>query len=257
MVVSREVARLRDVPTTAVSEEHKRTNTWAEGTPPGRVAFRPTLDEVTAAIVVPPHSRVCRVIKRCVDIVVSAFTLALLSPFFVVLAVLVKATSRGPALFVQDRVGKCGRVFKFYKFRTMVVDAEQRKADLEHLNEMSGPVFKIARDPRITRVGAWLRRSSLDELPQFWNVLKGDMSLVGPRPPVPAEVVRYTGRQVQRLGVTPGLTGLWQVSGRSGIADFDTWVELDLQYAREWSLWLDLQILLKTPAAVVFARGAH
>lgn len=169
----------------------------------------------------------------------------------------VKATSRGPVFFVQDRCGLGGRVFRFYKFRTMVVDAEQRKAELEHMNEMKGPVFKIARDPRITKLGAILRKTSLDELPQLWNVVKGDMSLVGPRPPTPDEVERYTARQAQRLGVMPGITGLWQVSGRNNVPDFDKWVALDLEYARRWSLWLDMRILLKTFVVVLFAKGAQ
>jgi len=168
----------------------------------------------------------------------------------------VKLSSPGPVFFVHDRCGLNGRLFRFYKFRTMVADAEARKAQLAHLNEVSGPAFKIKRDPRITRVGAALRKLSLDELPQLWNVLKGDMSLVGPRPPTPNEVMYYTRRQVQRLGIMPGLTGLWQVSGRSTITDFDQWIELDLRYAQQWSVWLDLLILLKTPLAVLRMRGA-
>jgi lipopolysaccharide/colanic/teichoic acid biosynthesis glycosyltransferase len=139
----------------------------------------------------------------------------------------------------------------------MVEDADHRKRDLEHLNEMRGPVFKIRRDPRITALGRVLRKLSLDELPQLWNVLRGDMSLVGPRPPTPDEVERYTPRQVQRLSVMPGITGLWQVSGRNDIPDFERWIDLDLEYAQTWSMWLDLRILLKTAVVVALVRGAQ
>jgi lipopolysaccharide/colanic/teichoic acid biosynthesis glycosyltransferase len=139
----------------------------------------------------------------------------------------------------------------------MVEDAEERKAELRHLNEMKGPVFKIRKDPRITRLGAVLRKTSLDELPQLWNVLRGDMSLVGPRPPTVDEVEQYTAKHAQRLSVPPGLTGLWQVSGRNTIADFDRWIELDLEYVRASCFWMDLRILLKTVLVVLFARGAQ
>lgn len=196
-------------------------------------------------------------VKRTIDVIGSTVGIVILSPLFLLLIIAVKLTSRGPAFFVQDRCGYRGRVFRFYKFRTMVVDAEQRKAELEHLNEVKGPAFKIARDPRITKLGAILRRTSLDELPQLLNVLRGDMSLVGPRPPLPSEVERYDMRQAQRLAVIPGLTGLWQVSGRSSVQDFDQWLELDLQYARHWSFSLDVRILLKTVVVVLLGRGAH
>ena len=248
---------------TKSAELRERTATppsgnWSEGTPPDTVfVFRRPIADVARDIELRRHSRVSLGLKRCVDVVGGGLALVVLAPLFAVIALLVKATSRGPVLFVQDRVGKGGRLFRFYKFRTMVLDAEARKAELEHLNEMSGPVFKIARDPRMTRVGAWLRKSSLDELPQFWNVLKGDMSLVGPRPPVPDEVERYTKREAQRLSVTPGMTGLWQVSGRSTISGFDAWVDIDLRYVNEWSLGLDLWILVKTPFVVISTRGAH
>lgn len=198
-----------------------------------------------------------RFAKRLLDIVGSVAGLALCAPIFVIVAILVRVTSRGPSFFVQERCGRGGRIFRFYKFRTMVADAETRKAELEHLNEMQGPVFKIRRDPRITGLGAILRKSSLDELPQLWNVLRGEMSLVGPRPSLPSEVEAYTSRQAQRLSVVPGLTGLWQVSGRNTLPDFDDWIELDLKYARSWSLWLDLRILAKTLVVVILARGAQ
>jgi len=234
------------------------SGSWSEGTPPDTVfVFRRPIADVARDIELRRHARVSLALKRCVDVVGGGLALVVLAPVFAVIALLVKVTSHGPVLFVQHRVGKGGRLFRFYKFRTMVLDAEARKAELEHLNEMSGPVFKIARDPRMTRVGAWLRKSSLDELPQFWNVLKGDMSLVGPRPPVPDEVERYTKREAQRLSVTPGMTGLWQVSGRSTISGFDAWVDIDLRYVNEWSLWLDLWILAKTPIVVISTRGAH
>ena len=219
---------------------------------PGR---RP-LFAVTAEVDEVPRSRGQRLAKRAIDVGGSLIALVLLSPLFLVAMAAVKLSGPGPVLFVQDRCGLHGRLFRFYKFRTMVVDAEARKAELAHLNEVSGPAFKIKRDPRVTRVGAVLRKLSLDELPQLWSVLKGDMSLVGPRPPTCDEVERYTTRQAQRLAVIPGITGLWQVSGRSTIADFDQWIEFDLRYARQWSVWLDLLILVKTPLEVLRMRGA-
>lgn len=216
-----------------------------------------TLELVAADIAQLERPYGSRIAKRALDIVGSATGLILLAPVFFLLALAVRLTSRGPAIFVQKRCGMGGREFRFYKFRTMVVDAEKRRSELEHLNEMSGPVFKMKQDPRITRVGSVLRKLSLDELPQLWNVLKGDMSLVGPRPPLPSEVARYTARQAQRLSVLPGITGLWQVSGRSSLPDFDAWIELDLEYARTQSFWLDLRILAKTIVVVALARGAH
>jgi exopolysaccharide biosynthesis polyprenyl glycosylphosphotransferase len=218
---------------------------------------RRNLDEVVAAIEILPRSRGSRVAKRAVDVIGSLVGLIVLSPLLLALALAVKLTSRGPMVFVQQRCGLAGRTFRFYKFRTMVEDADHRKRELEHLNEMKGPIFKIRRDPRITPLGRVLRKLSLDELPQLWNVLRGDMSLVGPRPPTPDEVERYTPRQVQRLSVVPGITGLWQVSGRNDIPDFERWIDLDLQYAQTWSLWLDLRILLKTAVVVALVRGAQ
>ena len=211
---------------------------------------------VTSEIHAIARSRIHRLAKRAIDVCGSVIALVLLSPLFLLAMLAITLSDRGPVFFVQDRCGLSGRLFRFYKFRTMVVDAEARKAELAHLNEVAGPAFKIKRDPRITRVGALLRKISVDELPQLWNVLKGDMSLVGPRPPTPDEVEHYTSRQAQRLAVVPGITGLWQVSGRSTIADFDQWIDLDLHYAQNWSVWLDLTILLKTPVEVVRMRGA-
>ncbi|HEX7702229.1 MAG TPA: sugar transferase [Kofleriaceae bacterium] len=195
--------------------------------------------------------------KRAIDIVGAVIGLIVLAPVMLLVALALRLSGRGPVIFAQERCGLGGRRFRFYKFRTMVEDAEDQRASLVHLNEMRGPVFKISRDPRITRIGAVLRKSSIDELPQLWNVLRGEMSLVGPRPPLPEEVARYDARQAQRLTVIPGITGLWQVSGRSSIDDFDTWLELDLAYARRWSLWLDLRILAKTIVVVISARGAQ
>jgi len=220
-------------------------------------ATRRTFHDVVAAIEPQPRSRASRSAKRAIDICGSTVGLILLAPLLLLLALAVKLTSRGPILFAQKRCGLRGRTFQFYKFRTMVEDADGRKRDLEHLNEMRGPVFKIRRDPRITSLGRVLRKLSLDELPQLWNVLRGDMSLVGPRPPTPDEVERYTARQAQRLSVLPGITGMWQVSGRNDIPDFERWVDLDLEYARTWSLWLDLRILLKTTIVVALLRGAQ
>jgi lipopolysaccharide/colanic/teichoic acid biosynthesis glycosyltransferase len=204
-----------------------------------------------------PRPLAARIAKRALDVVGATVGLVVLSPALVGIAAAVRATSPGPALFVHERLGFQGRAFPFYKFRTMEADAEARKAELAHLNEVQGPAFKIQQDPRINRLGAVLRKYSLDELPQLWNVLRGDMSLVGPRPPTVEEVERYSSRQVQRLGVVPGLTGLWQVSGRSEIQDFEKWIDLDLEYADRWSLALDLQILWKTVGAVIGARGAQ
>ncbi len=196
------------------------------------------------------------VAKRAIDIVLSLFALIVLSPLMLLIALAVKLDSPGPAIFKQARIGKKGKPFTFYKFRSMHQNAEEIRASLMHLNEADGPVFKIKQDPRITRVGRILRKTSLDELPQFFNVLKGDMSLVGPRPPLPCEVERYTKYQRRRLSVTPGITCIWQISGRSDVT-FDRWVEMDLEYIRNQSLLTDAIILLKTIPAVLLQRGAR
>jgi len=203
-----------------------------------------------------PRQPVALLIKRISDLAGAVVALVVLSPVFVLAAILVKATSRGPILFTQQRVGLNGRTFRLYKFRSMYQDAEARRAALAGRNEMSGPVFKIKDDPRITPVGKWMRRFSIDEMPQFWNVLAGDMSLVGPRPPIPDEVKRYERWQRRRLSMKPGITCLWQVSGRNAI-DFEDWMRLDLAYIDTWSLRLDVQILLRTVPVVLTARGAH
>jgi lipopolysaccharide/colanic/teichoic acid biosynthesis glycosyltransferase len=171
-------------------------------------------------------------------------------------ALLIKFTSPGPVFFFQERVGLNGRRFKMIKFRSMYADAEQRLAEVQQHNEMDGPVFKMKNDPRITSVGRWFRRLSIDELPQLWNVLVGEMSLVGPRPPLPNEVERYERWQRRRLSMKPGVTCLWQVGGRNEI-DFQTWMKLDMEYIDNWSLFLDFKILLKTISVVLTAKGAR
>lgn len=195
-------------------------------------------------------------VKQLVDLVVAGIALLVLAPLLVLIAAAVKLTSRGPVLFRQQRCGLNGRRFTLFKFRTMVDGAETQLEAVAHLNEVEGPAFKASHDPRVTRVGRYLRRLSLDELPQLVNVLKGDMSLVGPRPPIPDEVARYERWQRRRLSMKPGITGLWQVSGRAGLEDFNRWIVLDLAYIDQWSLWLDLKILAKTVPAVLSARGA-
>jgi len=194
-------------------------------------------------------------IKRGIDVIVSGVALVALSPLFLVLAGAVKWTSSGPILYRWRVVGKQGRPFLGFKFRSMYENADDFKAQLESRNEMHGPVFKITDDPRLTKVGAWMRRYSLDELPQFYSVLKGDMSLVGPRPPLVSEYARFTEFQKQKLAVKPGITCLWQINGRNQVSDFDEWVKLDLEYIREWSLGLDAKILGKTVAAVLAGTG--
>ena len=191
--------------------------------------------------------------KRVVDIVVSASALVLLSPVLLAIAVAIKLGDGGPVLFRQTRIGLHGRPFEMVKFRTMVPDAEARLGELAHRNEIDGPAFKLSDDPRTTRVGRLLRRTSLDEWPQFWNALRGQMSVVGPRPPLPHEVVGYDLWHRRRLSMKPGLTGLWQVSGRR-IEDFDHWVELDLSYIDRWSFWLDLKIMVRTVPAMLNGR---
>jgi exopolysaccharide biosynthesis polyprenyl glycosylphosphotransferase len=193
--------------------------------------------------------------KRSLDLVGAALAIALTLPLWIAAAIAIKLDSPGPVFFVQKRAGRNNRPFPCVKFRTMVLDAEARLEELRRRNEISGPVFKVRDDPRLTRVGRVLRKYSIDELPQLLNVLLGQMSLVGPRPPIPMEVRSYEPDQVRRLSVRPGITGLWQVSGRNRIA-FEDWVRLDLQYIDEWSLWLDLQILLATIPAVLRAEGS-
>lgn len=195
--------------------------------------------------------------KRLVDILFSAAILLLLMPLFLVISLAVKFADGGPVFFRQRRVGLNGRVFDFYKFRSMVVDAEAKKQQLlQHNKHGRSITFKMCRDPRVTWVGRILRKTSLDELPQFWNVLIGDMTLVGPRPAVVPEVVKYTKRERKRLAVTPGLTCVWQVSGRADL-DFQQQVELDIGYIRERSAWMDLKLVVLTVPAVLSGKGAY
>lgn len=195
-------------------------------------------------------------LKRIFDVFFSAFSLLLLSPAFAVLAVIIKITSQGPVFFKQERCGLNGRRFVLHKFRTMVFGAEEKLERLREFNEMDGPVFKMKDDPRITKIGRFLRRFSIDELPQLWNVLKGEMSIVGPRPALFAEVNKYDNWQRRRLIMRPGLTCFWQIEGRNKIKDFTEWARLDLKYIDNWSLWLDCKIFLKTIPAVLLMRGA-
>jgi exopolysaccharide biosynthesis polyprenyl glycosylphosphotransferase len=204
----------------------------------------------------PPGDTWELVFKRFIDVTVSGALLIVLSPLFVLLALGVKTTA-GPVIFRQTRVGLNGRLFDILKFRSMVDGAEMALGDLKSVNEMRGPAFKLKNDPRITAFGRFLRRFSLDELPQLWNVFVGDMSLVGPRPPIPGEVSLYERRSRRRLSMRPGLTCTWQVSGRNNISDFDTWVKLDLDYIDNWSLSGDLMLLVRTIPAVLFGTGAR
>lgn len=196
------------------------------------------------------------VLKRTMDIVGASLGLLLASPIMLVVTILIKLEDpKGPIFFSQIRNGDYPNTFKMYKFRSMYIDAEERLQELMHLNEQSGPAFKIKDDPRITKVGKFIRKTSLDELPQLFNVLKGDMSLVGPRPALPREVEQYTAYQKQRLFVKPGLTCIWQVSGRNNIG-FDEWVELDIEYIKTRNLWLDIKLILLTIPAILGDENA-
>lgn len=193
--------------------------------------------------------------KRTLDFIASAVGLIILGPLMLIISAAIKLTSKGPIIFEQERIGLNGRSFKMYKFRSMIINAEELKDKLTNLNEMSGPVFKIKNDPRVTTLGAFLRKTSLDELPQLWNVLNGSMSLVGPRPPLPKEVNLYDPKHRKRLAVKPGITCIWQVSGRNDV-DFEEWMEMDADYVSRWSFWLDVKILIKTIPVVLMRKGA-
>jgi exopolysaccharide biosynthesis polyprenyl glycosylphosphotransferase len=224
------------------------------------VLARPVLEELDGVplltFTTTPSNPMQLVVKRVIDLVLALLLTLLTLPIQLLAALAIKLTSRGPVFFRQVRCGLNGRQFTLLKFRTMQAGAEERLPEIAHLNEMTGPVFKAARDPRLTFAGSLLRRLSIDELPQLWNVIVGDMSLVGPRPPLPEEVARYEPWQRRRLSMAPGLTCLWQVSGRSEV-DFDRWMELDLKYIDTWSPLLDVKILLKTVPAVLSGRGAR
>ena len=215
-----------------------------------RFKFEEEFDEDAIAIdfseVLAKESILYSVTKRLIDIVGSLCGIILLSPLFLIVAILIKLEDqKGKVFFAQERNGKYPKTFKMYKFRSMVHNAEELLKDLMDRNEQTGPVFKINDDPRITKVGKVIRKTSIDELPQLFNVLKGDMSLVGPRPPIPHEVDQYNSYQMQRLAVKPGLTCIWQVSGRNNIG-FDEWVEMDIEYIKTRNLWLDIKLIFKT-----------
>ena len=194
-------------------------------------------------------------LKRGMDIVLASLTLLVLSPVLLAIAIAVKLDSHGPVFYSSERIGKKGRVFRCIKFRTMVRDAEKRRAEVMHMNERDGVLFKITNDPRITRLGRILRKYSLDELPQFINVFRGDMSIVGPRPPLASEVREYKLSHLRRLDVMPGITGLWQVQARQD-PSFDNYISLDVTYVDNWSIWLDIQILIRTIGVVIAGTGS-
>jgi exopolysaccharide biosynthesis polyprenyl glycosylphosphotransferase len=223
-------------------------------------ASNATIEDIEGVPVVslPPMSlsRSVRILKRTFDVVASAAGLIVLSPLLTVTALAIKLDSRGPVFFRQARHGRGGQHFRMVKFRTMVHDAERRRFEIADLNEISGPIFKVKEDPRITRVGGVLRKWSIDELPQLWNVLRGDMSLVGPRPFVVHESEQIEGWASRRLETTPGITGLWQVLGRNDIP-FEEMVKLDYVYVTNWSLWWDIKILCQTIPVVLARRGAY
>lgn len=225
---------------------------WAERSAQFKVLISPP--DSIGVVAAPPAFYF--VAKRVLDVLLSTIALALISPLLLLVALLIRLTSPGPIIYRQHRVGKSGRIFTMYKFRSMRQGADRELASLRSLNEADGPLFKMRADPRVTRIGRLLRRTSIDELPQLLNVIHGEMSLVGPRPPLAHEVMQYAQWQVRRLSVTPGLTGLWQVSGRSNLG-FDDGVRLDLRYIDECSLLLDLSILARTIPAVLLSRGAY
>ncbi|MBU6134270.1 sugar transferase [Clostridium tertium] len=193
--------------------------------------------------------------KRALDVIASFLGLVILSPILLIVAILIKLESKGPAIFSQSRIGLNGKEFKMYKFRSMVQNAEELKEKLAKQNEMSGPMFKIKNDPRVTKVGKFIRKTSIDELPQLLNILKGDMTLVGPRPSLPREVEKFESWMLKRLEVKPGLTCYWQVSGRNNI-DFYEWMKLDLKYVNDMNFWLDIKLIFKTVAVLFGDKNA-
>ncbi len=244
----------------ACNQEGKNVYLAVDGLAAARGAIaRSRLSEVDGVpflgLIYSPDHMAALVLKRALDIGLATVSLVVASPLLAIIALLIRLDSQGPAIFRQERVGLHGRRFTLYKFRTMTIDAEEQLGQYLAKNEMRGPVFKLRDDPRVTPIGRWLRRLSLDELPQLWNVLAGDMSLVGPRPPLPREVAQYDGWHRRRLSVRPGITGPWQVKGRNDLPHFDRWVELELDYIDHWNLWLDLKILLHTVSEVLAFHG--
>jgi exopolysaccharide biosynthesis polyprenyl glycosylphosphotransferase len=235
-----------------------RTRVQLEFLPPAysRIYLENFRDVQLLSLSSAPDSELRLFFKRAFDVTLSFVALVLLSPLYASIAAMIRITSPGPVLFQQTRCGLGGRRFTLYKFRSMINNAEQMRAELHQLNELDGPVFKISDDPRITTVGRWLRRFSLDELPQLWNVFRGDMSFVGPRPAVPEEVEQYEDWQRRRLRMRPGLTCTWVLEGRNHV-DFNRWMQLDLKYIDNWSLWLDTKIFLRTIPIVLSGRGAY
>jgi exopolysaccharide biosynthesis polyprenyl glycosylphosphotransferase len=235
-----------------------RTRVQLEFLPPAysRIYLENFRDVQLLSLSSAPDSELRLFFKRVFDVALSFASLVVLSPLLAAIAAMIRITSPGPVLFQQTRCGLGGRRFTLYKFRSMINNAEQLRAELHQLNELDGPVFKISEDPRITPVGRWLRRFSLDELPQLWNVFRGDMSFVGPRPAVPEEVEQYEDWQRRRLRMRPGLTCTWVLEGRSHV-DFNRWMQLDLKYIDNWSLWLDAKIFLRTIPIVLSGRGAY
>lgn len=215
----------------------------------------PQINSVSVALAPVIHRLEYRFIKRAIDVIISVIGLVFLLPLFLITGLLIKLTSSGPVFYAWDVIGRCGRPFRGYKFRTMLQNADELKSQLATHNEMVGPVFKLKNDPRVTPLGRFLRKFSIDELPQLWSVLKGDMSLVGPRPAGSQEWEQYEPWQHRKLSATPGITCLWQVNGRNKINDFDEWAKLDLEYIDNWSIWLDLEIILKTIPAVLRGTG--
>lgn len=218
--------------------------------------YRQDYDYPCLQVVKTPLRGLNLIMKRCMDVLLTVIAVIVLLPVFMIIAIGIKLSSKGKVLFKQKRLGKNGVPFVMYKFRSMVIDADTQKNDLMEVNEMSGFAFKMKNDPRITKLGSFLRKYSLDELPQLFNVIRGEMSLIGPRPPLPDEVERYSDHHWRRMDVRPGLTGLWQVSGRSDLT-FEEWINLDIQYIERWSLALEFKILLKTVPVVLKGNGAY
>lgn len=225
----------------------------------GKLTKKVTVDHIYGLSIISylntSHNEWSLYLKRLIDLFVSGVLLIILLPVFLLIALVVKLTSEGPVFYEWKVVGFNKKPFRSWKFRTMVVDADAQKEILMSQNEMKGPVFKIKDDPRITNVGKFLRKFSLDELPQLWSVFKGDMSLVGPRPVGPNELIRYESWHRRKLSIKPGITCLWQANGRNKISDFNEWVELDLDYIDHWSFWLDMKILAKTAWVVLRGTG--